>query len=519
MDKRKVIFMPDSQKLLLQGADLVANAVKVTLGPKGRNVVLDTYGVPQVTKDGVTVAKFITPDEPVLALGANIIKQAAAKSGKVAGDGTTTATVLAQALIKEGLKTGASPILIKREYEHLTNYAIQMLKEMSIPITEDKLKNIATISANNDVQLGNIITAAFSKVGANGVIYVEDSKTNDTFVDVTEGFSINKGYITPVLCNDTEKMEINYPNAFVIVLDLKLRNTQDLVPALEIARRKQKPLLVIANDFDPQIISLLAINKMHTGFPVAAIKAPAYGERRKEIMEDIAALTGAEVISDIKGQLLKDITEEQFGTVKQVVVKESETILFVNEIPEAAKQRAVTITEQIKNAPEHAQNALKERLAKLLAKVAVIYVGAATETAAKEIKDRIDDAIRAVRAAIEGGYVAGGGAALRQISASLKSSVVSTPVQAAFVRALCSPYEQILRNAGLDIVPDTEYPRGINALTEEECNLFEAGIIDPTLVIESALTNAVSAASMLLLSEVVVHDVNNKYQPAPHDFE
>lgn len=529
MSGKIVTFNPEAREKLVKGVNTVANAVAVTLGPKGRNVVIDTYGVPAVTKDGVTVAKYITLNDPVENLGAQIIKQAASKSGTNAGDGTTTATVIAQALVQGAMdliRDGKSPIDIKRDFEELSKLTLRSIAEASTPVNEDKLKDIATISANNDSYIGGLIADAFNKVGKEGILTVEDSRTNETYVKVVDGVSINRGWLSPYFMTDRDKLEAVYEDAYVLVTDKKIRSTQEIVPIVDKCFREGKPLLIIADDVEAQALALLVMNRLRNNAPVVAIKAPAYGDRRAELLHDLSVITGGELVTEDRGMQLEDTTLSQLGKVKKLVVGQNETVLVD---PAGDKEQIAKRASEVRSALEKADNSyiiekLTERLAKLVAKVAVLYVGAATETEVKEIKDRVDDAIRATRAAIAKGFVPGGGTTLLDTSDRLESANKSDASVLVFKNALQQPVRKIAENAGED--PDKVVEKllkdlrsnnskvGFNAATLRfEKDMVKAGVIDPTLVVEEELINAVSAANMLILSEVTIHDTQEKYQP------
>lgn len=517
---RIITFNPEARQKLVQGVNILGDAVGVTLGPKGRNVVIDTYGTPAVTKDGVTVARSIVLEDPVLNLGAQIINQSAAKTARNAGDGTTSATVIAQQLVNgatELVEQGVSPIDIKRQFESLLELIVTRVLENSVAVEQDKIRDIATISANNDKFIGNLIADAFAKVGKEGVLTVEDSRTNETYIRVADGASIDRGYISPYFVTDPSKMECVFEDAFVFVTDKKIRTAQEIIPVLEQCLKAARPLIIIADEIEAQALALLIVNKVRSNFPVVAVRAPAYGERRGEILKDLAVLTGAELITDAKGLRLEDAKLAHLGTVKKVIVSQDETILVEGGgSPQAIQDRAAEIKAKLELAEtEYETEKLTERLARLIAKIAVLYVGAATETEMKEKKDRVDDAIRATRAAIAQGYVVGGGMALFNAAKDLRTNG-ETNILDTFARGMQSPARKIISNAGID--PDTVLSslnsnEGYNAATNKVENLEKAGVIDPTLVVIEAATNAVSAANMIILSEVTIHDTKEKYQP------
>lgn len=528
MSAKIITFNPEARYKLIKGVNTLANAVNVTLGPKGRNVVIDTYGTPAVTKDGVTVAKWISLPDPVENLGAQIIKQAASKTGTLAGDGTTTATVIAQALVngsEQLISKGVSPIDIKREFESLLGITLAGVLEASTPVDESKISAISTISANNDPYIGNLISSAFNQVGKEGILTVEDSRTNETSIKIVDGVSINRGYVSPYFITDPEKLETVYEDPYILFTDKKIRSTQEIVPILEKCLAERKPLVIVADELEAQALAVLVVNRVQRQLPVVAVKAPAYGERRGEILKDLAVITGGDVITEAKGLRLEDTLVSQLGKAKKVIVSENETI-FIE--PAGDKDSINTRADEVRAKIKLATNELEleklhERLAKLIAKVAILYVGAATETEVKEKKDRIDDAIRATRAAIAKGYVPGGGTTLLEISSRLRTSNADTSILEVFKRGLEAPFRQIVQNAGANVASTLE--QVLSNLTDSRTAGFDAlsmayhkdmtamGIIDPTLVVEQALINAVSAANMIALSEVTIHDTTAKYEP------
>lgn len=519
-----VTFNPEAREELIKGINTLGNAVGVTLGPKGRNVIIDTYGVPSTTKDGVTVAKYITLPNPIENIGAQVLKQAASKTSDIAGDGTTSATVLAQALINSSqrlIDAGYSPIDIKRAFDNYLTLTINELSKLSTPLTEDKLLSIATISANNDPALGKIISEAFIQVGKDGVITVEDSRTGSTYTKIIEGYNFNTGYLSPYFVNNREKNLVVLENPYVLVTDKKIRGTDEIIPAMEAAHKEQKGLIVICDEIEAQALSVVIVNKLKFNLPLVVVKAPAYGERRYEMLQDIATVTGAKYISDNTGDLLNTVTSASFGKCSKVVVSQNETTIFnpAGDVEEI-EQRMLELKGKLETETHsYIIEKLQERLAKLASKVAVIYVGAATETEAKEIKDRIDDAIRAVRSSVVKGYVEGAGHALVTISNILASSIEEdfSPIDHAYLEAIKAPALLIRKNAGVSEDLDIT----VNSLTGEyNVDLIKSGIIDPTLVVEQAITNAVSVANMLTLSEVTIYDSNGKYTPPnPEEFQ
>lgn len=522
-----VTFNPEARKKLIEGVNILADAVQVTLGPKGRNVIVDPYGVPQVTKDGVTVAKYVTPlPDNINNLGAEVIKQAASKSGDNAGDGTTTATVIARALINKAqtlIEQGHSPIDIKRSFEDLALMASKSIElQSNNEVSPEDLFHIASISANNDYALGDLIAEAFVKVGNDGIVTVDDSSSTETFLKIEEGTSITKGYISPYFITNPERKECVLENPLIFITDQKIRSTQDIASVGDIALMQKRPLVLIADDFDAQVIQMLVYNKLRAGFKVVAIKAPAYGDRRYQILEDLAILTGGEVISNHKAQRMEDTKASQLGSCDKIVVSDTESLFMgPHGSPENIDVRANKIRAEIEltDVP-YDKEKLVERLAKLLAKAAVLYVGAVTETELKEKKDRIDDAIKAVKAALKHGFVVGGGFALRNASLSINANehpeLDSSHVQA-FKEALLIPMISIMENAGVnakDVLEKMPPEQQYNSATKSYENLIDRGIIDPTLVVLEAIKNATSAANMITLSECAIYDDVPKYVPA-----
>lgn len=515
MDKIISNSVQETRQNLKEGVDIIANAVKATLGPKGRNVVIETmYGTPHITKDGVTVAKAIDLKAPVQNLAAQIIKQAAAKTVQQAGDGTTTAIVLAQAIYNEGYKliqTGVTtPIELKRSIDKIVPSILQTLKEMSIPITGDsvKIQQVASISANNDEEIGKLIASAFEAVGEHGVVHVEEAKMTDTYVEMTQGAKIDRGYVSPYFITNPAKLTCELDNPLILLYDKKLRAAQDIVPALTLAAKQNRPLLVVAEEIESQALSLLIVNKMR-GIQVAAVRAPAFGERRGKVLEDLAILTGAELISESKGRSLDKVSNSDFGQAAKVIISRNDTTIIKGAgKPELITKRIQDIiaeTEITESGYEVEKN--KERVAMLAGKAAVLYVGAATEIELKQKKDRVDDAIQATQAALKHGIVPGGGTVFLQISSELEAyNEVGHKVLA---NALKAPIVCICQNA--EVVPgvvifnilENGY-KGYNANTNKYGDMIEEGIIDPTLVLIVALENAVSVATMLLLTEVTI---------------
>lgn len=537
-----VTFNPEALTKLVAGVNTLANAVGATLGPKGRNVLIDTpHGVPTTTKDGVTVAKFIDLKDPIEDLGAQVVKQAAKKCSDVAGDGTTTTTVIAQSLINESLKlisAGIPPIDIKRDFELYLNETLQFISTHSTPVDDAKLKDIATISANNDEAIGSLIASAFQEVTTEGIIIVEDSRSNETYTKVVDGISFDRGYLSGYFATDTKKMEVIYENPLILISDKKIRSHTEITKALEFAVKTKRPLLIIADEIEGQAINLMVVNKMRMGIDSCAVKAPAFGMRRLEILQDLAILTGATLVSESSALSLENIELSMLGSAKKVIVtSESTTIVSpLGDVTEIANRAEQIKNELLVTTSDYDKQKLTERLAKLIAKVAVLYVGAATETELKEKKYRIDDALRATRAAIEKGYVVGGGTLLLHASTELQADSLTGRV---FKSALLSPIRKILINAGEspDIIindikgysggnergqlalPQPDINFGFNAKTLEYGDLIQMGVIDPTLVVEQSLINAVSVANQILMSDVTIYDTQPKYTPPdPNDF-
>ncbi len=519
---KEIKFNIEARDLLKKGVDQLANAVKITLGPKGRNVVIDKkFGAPQISKDGVTVAKEIELSNKFENLGAQMVKEVASKTNDDAGDGTTTATVLAQSLVNVGLKNvtaGANPMDLKRGIDKAVTAVIQNLKSQSRSVGDDlqKIEQVATISANSDNEIGKLIAEAMGKVKKEGVITVEESKSSETTVEIVEGMQFDRGYISPYFVTDTEKMECILENPFVLIYDKKISTMKDLLPILEQSLQTGKPLLIIAEDIDGEALATLVVNKLRGSLRVAAVKAPGFGDRRKEMLEDIAILTGGTVISEEKGLKLDGTTIEMLGKAEKISINKDNTTL-VNGAGEKKQieARIGQIRAQIDNTTsDYDREKLQERLAKLAGGVAVLYIGAATEVEMKEKKDRVNDALSATRAAVEEGIIAGGGIGyMRAISAldGLKGTNDDETTGIAIVRrALEEPLRQIAENSGEDgavvaqKVKEGKDDFGYNARTDVFENLFAAGVIDPTKVARVALENAASIAGMLLTTECVL---------------
>jgi chaperonin GroEL len=521
---KEIYFDVEAREKLKRGVDALANAVKVTLGPKGRNVVIGKkFGSPHVTKDGVTVAKEIELKDPIENMGAQMVKEVASKTADIAGDGTTTATVLAQAIVTAGMKnvtSGANPMDLKRGVDKAVIEVVKNLKKISKEVgsDNDKIKQIATISANNDEKIGSLIAEAMKVVGNDGVITVEEAKGTETEVKTVEGMQFDRGYLSPYFVTNSEKMIVEMENPYILIYDKKISNMKDLLPVLEPVVQAGKSLLIIAEDVDSEALATLVINRIRGSLKVAAVKAPGFGDRRKAMLEDIAILTGGEVISEERGLTLENTTLEMLGTaVKIDIDKDNTTIINGAGEKEAIKSRVGQIKAQIETTTsDYDKEKLQERLAKLAGGVAVLYVGAATEVEMKEKKDRVDDALAATRAAVQEGIVPGGGVALiRCIDAiaDLKGLNEDENTGIAIVRrALEEPLRQIIANAGeegaviVQKVREGKDDFGFNARTEVFENLYAAGVIDPTKVTRIAIENASSIASMLLTTECVIAD-------------
>ncbi|KYD32135.1 MULTISPECIES: chaperonin GroEL [Bacillaceae] len=518
---KEIKFSEEARRAMLRGVDKLADAVKVTLGPKGRNVVLEKkFGSPLITNDGVTIAKEIELEDPFENMGAKLVAEVASKTNDVAGDGTTTATVLAQAMIREGLKNvtaGANPMGIRKGIEKAVAVAVEELKAISKPIKgKESIAQVAAISAA-DEEVGQLIAEAMERVGNDGVITLEESKGFTTELDVVEGMQFDRGYVSPYMITDTEKMEAVLENPYILITDKKISNIQDILPILEQVVQQGKPLLIIAEDVEGEALATLVVNKLRGTFTAVAVKAPGFGDRRKAMLEDIAILTGGEVISEELGRDLKSTTIASLGRASKVVVtKENTTIVDGAGDSERIKARINQIRAQLEETTsEFDREKLQERLAKLAGGVAVIKVGAATETELKERKLRIEDALNSTRAAVEEGIVAGGGTALMNVYnkvAAIEAEGDEATGVKIVLRAIEEPVRQIAQNAGLEgsVIVErlkTEKPGiGFNAATGEWVDMIEAGIVDPTKVTRSALQNAASVAAMFLTTEAVVAD-------------
>ncbi len=537
MAAKMILYDEEARRALERGVNLVADAVKVTLGPKGRNVVLEKkWGSPTITKDGVTVAKEVELEDPFENMGAQLCREVASKTNDVAGDGTTTATVLAQAIVAEGLKyvaAGGNPILVKRGIEMAVEKAVEEIKKHAIPVsTKEDVEHVASI-AGNDPEIGKVIAEAMEKVGKDGVITVEESKGTTTTLEVVEGMQFDRGYISPYFITDPERMEAVLEDCYILIHEKKISNAQDLIPLLEKIANARKPLLIIAEDVEGDALATLVVNKIRGVLNVAAVKAPGFGERRKAMLEDIAILTGGKFLSEDLGIKLENVDFSMLGRAKKVIVaKEETTIVEGAGSRDAVMGRINQIKKQIEETESnYDREKLQERLAKLAGGVAVIKVGAATETELKEKKHRFEDALSATRAAVEEGIVPGGGVTYLNIIPAL-DGIGETPDEqhgAAIVRrALEEPLRQIAENAGLEgsvvveRVKSMEKGWGLNALTGEYVDMVKAGIVDPVKVTRSALQNAASIASMLLTTEALVVEKPEKKEsktPSPPDYD
>ena len=530
---KQLFFDTDARNKMKLGADTLANAVKVTLGPKGRNVVLEKkFGTSAITKDGVTVAKEIELEDPVANIGAQMVKEVASKTADAAGDGTTTATVLAQAIISEGLKNvaaGANPMDLKRGIDKAAAAVVADLRQQSRTVGNDneKIRQVAAVSANNDETIGRLIAEAFSKVGKEGVITVEEAKGTTTSVEVVEGMEFDRGYISPYFVTNPQKMEAELQNPYVLIYDKKIAVMKDLLPLLEKTAQGGRPLLIIAEDLESEALATLVVNKIRGTLKVAAVKAPGFGDRRKEMLEDIAVLTGGGVISEERGYKLDKADLSHLGTAEVVTIdKDNTTIVGGKGKKENIQARIMQIQAQIANTTSgYDKEKLQERLAKLSGGVAVLYIGAATELEMKEKKDRVDDALHATRAAIEEGIVPGGGVAyIRAIGAlqTLTGANADETTGISIVRhAIEEPLRQIVRNCGMEgsvvvhKVREGKGDYGFNARTEQYEHLLAAGVIDPTKVTRIALENAASVAGLLLTTECVMTDKPKKEEGQP----
>ena len=530
---KKIQFDTEAREGLKKGVDALANAVKVTLGPKGRNVIVGkSFGGPQVTKDGVTVAKEIDLEDALENMGAQMVKEVASKTNDLAGDGTTTATILAQSIVNEGLKNvtaGANPMDLKRGVDKAVSAIVDELNKSAKTVgnSSEKIQQIASISANNDSDIGDLITKAFEKVGKEGVITVEEAKGTDTYVDVVEGMQFDRGYLSPYFVTNSEKMESDLESPYILLYDKKISAMKDLLPVLEPVAQTGKPLLVIAEDVDGEALATLVVNKLRGALKIAAVKAPGFGDRRKAMLEDIAILTGGTVISEERGFNIENTTIDMLGSAERVTIdKDNTTIVNGSGDKKEIQARVGQIKSQIETTTsDYDKEKLQERLAKLAGGVAVLYVGAASEVEMKEKKDRVDDALHATRAAVEEGIVAGGGVALIRARKELEriKSVNDDELTGIQIisRALEAPLRTIVENAGgegsvvVAKILEGKGGFGYDAKSEKYVDLFESGIIDPKKVTRVALENAASVAGMILTTECALVDIKEDTPPAP----
>ena len=528
MSAKHIVFDHEAKAKILAGVNKLADTVKTTLGPKGRNVAIEkSFGAPKITKDGVTVAKEIELEDKIENIGAQLLKEVASKTNDVAGDGTTTAAVLAQAIVKDGFKyvtAGYSPIMLKRGIDKAVAKVVERLDKITKKIsTKEEIASVGTVSANNDKEIGNILAEAMEKVGKEGVITVEEAKGMDTYLDTVEGMQFDRGYLSPYFVTNAEKMQVVMDNPFILIYDKKISNLKDLIPLLEGVAQQGRPLLIIAEDVEGEALATLVVNKLRGVLNIAAVKAPGFGDRRKAMLEDIAILTGGQFISEEIGNKLENTTVQMLGTAKRVTIdKDNTTIVDGAGSKEAIAARTKQIKAQIEETTsDYDKEKLHERLAKLAGGVAVINVGAATEVEMKEKKDRVDDALHATRAAVEEGIVAGGGTVLLRCKEVLKEIECENDEEKAGVKiiesALEAPIRQISANAGIDgsivinnILGNKNENYGYDAAKDEYKDMIANGIIDPTKVTKSALTNAASIASTLLTTEAVIVDAPKK---------
>ena len=530
---KDIKFDTDARDGLKRGVDALANAVKVTLGPKGRNVIISkSFGAPQVTKDGVSVAKEVELEDPLENMGAQMVKEVASKTNDLAGDGTTTATVLAQAIVKEGLKNvaaGANPMDLKRGIDKAVTSITDDLEKQAKKVgnSSEKIQQIASISANNDNTIGELIALAFGKVGKEGVITVEEAKGTDTYVDVVEGMQFDRGYLSPYFVTDSDKMIANLENPYILLFDKKISNLQEILPILEPVAQSGRPLLIIAEDVDGQALATLVVNKLRGGLKIAAVKAPGFGDRRKAMLEDISILTGGVVISEERGFSLENADLTMLGTAETVTIdKDNTTIVNGSGNASDIKARVNQIKAQIETTTsDYDKEKLQERLAKLAGGVAVLYVGAASEVEMKEKKDRVDDALHATRAAVEEGIVAGGGVALVRAQKTLEKLAAVNIDEATGIqivsKAIEAPLRTIVENAGgegsvvINKVLDGKGDFGYDAKSDSYVDMLKAGIIDPKKVTRVALENAASVSGMILTTECALIDIKEDASPMP----
>jgi len=520
---KQIVHGEDSRQAILRGVNMLADAVKITLGPKGRNVVLDKkFGSPTITKDGVTVAKEIELKEPLENMGAQMVKEVASKTSDVAGDGTTTATVLAQAIFREGVKTvaaGANPMAVKRGIERAVEAAVEKIKELSKPVKGEMIAQVATVSANNDATIGNIIAEAMKKVGKDGVITVEEAKAIETTLDVVEGMQFDRGYLSPYFVTDPDRMECVLENALILIHEKKISTMKDLLPLLEQVAKMGRPLLIIAEEVEGEALATLVVNKLRGTLQAAAVKAPGFGDRRKAMLEDIAILTGGKSLTEDLGIKLENVRIEDLGKAKKVVIdKDNTTIVEGAGKSQAIEGRVKQLRTQIEETTsDYDREKLQERLAKLVGGVAVIKVGAATETEMKEKKARVEDAMHATRAAVEEGIVPGGGVAFIRAVPALEKLKMEHDEQIGVNivrRALEEPLRMIASNAGHEVAvvlgkvkEAKDANLGFDAATEEYTDMISAGILDPAKVARTALQNAASISALMLTTEALVSEI------------
>ena len=523
-----IIYNEEARRALERGIDLLAEAVAVTLGPKGRNVVLEKkFGAPQIVNDGVTIAKEIELEDHIENTGVSLIRQAASKTNDVAGDGTTTATVIAHAIVKEGLRNvaaGANPIAIKRGIDKATEFLVEKIKEHARPVEDSKaIAQVGSISAGNDQEVGQMIAQAMDKVGKDGVISLEEGRSMTTELEITEGMRFEKGYISPYFVTDTDRMETVFEDPLILITDKKIALVQDLVPVLEQVARQGKPLVIIAEDIEKEALATLVVNRLRGVLTVAAIKAPGFGDRRKQMLEDIAVLTGGQLISEDAGLKLENTKVEMLGSARRINITKDSTTIVAEGNEKEVKARCEQIRRQIdETESSYDKEKLQERLAKLSGGVALIKVGAATETEMKDRKLRLEDAINATKAAVEEGIVPGGGTTLAHLAPQLEAwateNLISEELTGAMIvaRALPAPLKRIAQNAGqngavvAEKVKEKDFNVGFDAANNEYTDMFEAGIVDPAKVTRSALQNAASIAGMVLTTECIVVDKPEK---------
>lgn len=529
---KSIIYNEEARRALEKGIDLLAEAVAVTLGPKGRNVVLEKkFGAPQIVNDGVTIAKEIELEDHIENTGVSLIRQAASKTNDVAGDGTTTATVLAHAIVKEGLRNvaaGANPISLKRGIDKATEYLVSKIAEHARKVEDSKaIAQVGSISAGNDTEVGDMIAKAMDKVGQEGVISLEEGKSMETELEITEGMRFDKGYISPYFVTDTERMEAVLDDPFILVTDKKINLVQDLVPVLEQVARQGKPLLIIAEDIEKEALATLVVNRLRGVLNVAAVKAPGFGDRRKQMLEDIAILTGGQLVSEDAGLKLESTTLDMLGSARRISITKDNTTIVAEGNEKEVKARCEQIRRQIDETDSsYDKEKLQERLAKLAGGVAVIKVGAATETEMKDRKLRLEDAINATKAAVEEGIVPGGGTTYAHLAPQLeewaKANLSAEQLTGALIvsRALTAPLKRIAENAGqngavvAERVKEKDFNTGFDAANNEYVDMFAAGIVDPAKVTRSAIQNAASIAGMVLTTECIVVDKPEKDKPA-----